>query len=365
MTTIGMDVRMIQNTGIGTYLRGLLRGLDRNSAFRNYEFRLFGNTAQANGFKISPFSSKIYSVNEQLYYPGLLKQCHLWHAPHYNIPFFKGRVKLVVTVHDLIHWIYRKDFFTPLQAFYAKTLFKRVSREADHIIAVSKRTKQDLINHFEADPGKVTVIYEGVENQFTQFASFDELEKTLRSFKVPSQYFLYVGSLKPHKNVMFLVDLFRGMKESGKIKSDLVVVGRKDSRYAPEHESLRNLRSGGGIHYIPEIPHQNLAHLYQGALALVHPSFYEGFGLTLLEAMASGTPVISSNAASLPEVAGDAAILFDPRNQGELFTALQQIEKDESLRRILRERGFSQLKKFSWEETARQTLAVYQKVLNS
>lgn len=367
MNTVGIDMRMIQKTGIGTYLRGLLSGIQRIYGFRRYAFLGFGSGPQSllGPAQTIPFTADIYSIQEQLQYHRLLKQCRLWHAPHYNIPFFKGRTKLVVTVHDLIHWIFRKDFFSPLQALYAGTMFRRTVQTADHIIAVSNSTRQDLIQYFKAAPEKITVIYEGVQPNFPKFASFDELDRTFRQFKLPASFFLYVGSLKPHKNILFMTELFRSLKQATKIQADLVVVGGKDARYRSGSEGLRDFASGGGVHYLPQVTADQLAHLYQGAMALVHPSLYEGFGLTLLEAMACGTPVISSHAASLPEVAGEAAVLFDPKNAEDLAAALIRVEKSESLRRKLRENGFIQLKKFSWDETARQTLNVYDRVLSS
>ena len=358
---IGLDARMFRHTGIGTYLRGLVSGFSSAAISQDKRPVLFGTVENA-----VPFNAPIYSVREQLLYPGVVNQCALWHSPHYNVPFMKGKTKLVVTVHDLIHWIFRKQFLSPLQQFYAGTMMRRTVKTSDHIIAVSRNTKNDLVKHFHADPEKITVIYEGVTPEYRELPS-DELDRKFAEIKtkynLPDDFFLYVGLMKPHKNVLWLIRLFRKLRLAKKVQSSLVLVGKKDKKYPRGFEELAEFQSTGGILHIPEIEADELITFYNRAVALVHPSLYEGFGLTVLESMKCGTPVITSRAASLSEVAGDAAILVDPIAETEMADALVKIESDAELRKTLKAKGLERVALFDWRETARQTSAVYEKVL--
>ncbi len=369
ITRAGLDIRMLRYSGIGTYLRGLLEGFHQAGISPEEWPVLFGDPASPMAFsekKIRAFDAPIYSFGEQARYPSLLHQCDLWHAPHYNVPLFKGKTKLVVTLHDIIHWIFRKQFLGPVQTAYAGFMLNRAVRISDHIIAVSEHTKKDLIETFGAPAEKITVIYEGVGSAYRPMEA-EELSTRFRTvsekYRIPGDFFLYVGLMKPHKNVLWLVDLFKKMKAAHRLRSALVLVGRKDRRYPKGYEALRDLETEPGLIYIPEIEFPELLTLYNRATALVHPSLYEGFGLTLLEAMKCGTPVISSRAASLAEVAGDAAILVDPRSADEMAEALIKVETHAGVRADLKTRGFERVKIFNWAETARQTAAVYRQTL--
>ena len=365
----GLDIRMLRHSGIGTYLRGLLEGFHQAGISPEERPVLFGDPDSASAFsekKIRAFAAPIYSLREQARYPSRLRQCELWHAPHYNVPLFKGKTKLVVTLHDIIHWIFRKQFLGPVQTAYAGFMLNRAVRTSDHIIAVSEHTKKDLMETFGAPAEKITVIYEGVGRAYRPMEA-EELSTRFRTvsekYRIPEDFFLYVGLMKPHKNVLWLVEIFKKLKAAKRLRSALVLVGRKDRRYPKGYEALRDLETGPGLIYIPEIEFPELLTLYNRATALVHPSLYEGFGLTLLEAMKCGTPVISSRAASLGEVAGDAAVLVDPRSADEMAEALIKVETNAGLRADLTARGFERVKIFDWAETARQTVAVYRKTL--
>ncbi len=363
--TIGIDIRMMRNTGIGTYLKGILGAWPAGVSSR--EACLFGGPGReplGERFAQAPFYSPIYSVTEQMEYPFRLKQCRLWHSPHYNVPLVKGKTRLVVTIHDLIHWIFRKDFFSPLQAFYAGQMLARAVRFSDHIITVSRKTEGDLIGHFDADPGKISVIYEGVNPAFSVLEDPALKQKVCERHGIRKPYFLYVGMLKPHKGVLWLIHLFRKLKAEGKIDAALVLVGRKDKKYGAEFQELSRLKTEGDLIHINHVEStQDLVALYNGALALVHPSLYEGFGLTLLEAMSCGTPVAACRAASIPEVAGEAAPLVPPAAVGEMRDAMVQLEKSRGLREDLRRKGLLHAKRFSWEKAAKATCDIYEKVL--
>ena len=372
MIDVLLDARMIRHSGIGTYLRGLWGEFQGHSFFKNHSLGLAVNLKAGllrndlNGrFPTSHFYSPIYSLQEQLEYPLRMSNCRLWHAPHYNAPVWKN-TKLVVTIHDVIHWIFRGQFFTPLQSAYARFFIQNALRKADRVIAVSQKTREDLIQYFNAPPGKIRVVYEGVSPLFFESPKPEERRELLAKYGLPEKFYLYVGLIKPHKNVKRLIDVYQKLRRDRKIDSALVLVGKKDKRYPAGYETLKNLKTEEGIHYMAGLDSEKeLRSLYHSAHALVHPSLYEGFGLTVLEAMASGTPVIVSSAASLPEVAGDAAHYIDPHSVDSMAEAL--IEFEENSRRLenLAEKGKEQAKKFSWAKAAEETIRVYEEVLSS
>jgi len=364
---VGMDVRMIQHTGIGTYVKGLLDGWVQTGAQGDLDLALYGNGVHSDTYGLLPnfpFHSRIYSVEEQIEYPWRLKDCRLWHAPHYNVPIVKGRTKLVVTIHDLIHWIFRKQFFTPAQEFYASFMLRRALAQADHVITVSEKTKNDLVTYFNASPEKIAVIYEGVGPRFQKQDDLRRVEAVKKKYQIPKDYFLYIGLLKPHKNVLWLIQLIKKLRQEGRLHSSLVLVGKKDKKYPEGFEGLSVLKSDEDVIHLPYVEDDELIALYNGATALTHPSLYEGFGLTLLEAMACGTPVIACRAASIPEVVGDAAWLVDSGNENAMAEAMIQMEQDPARRKEWIQKGNQRAQRFRWEEAAKQTAEIYERVLS-
>lgn len=357
---------MICHTGIGTYVRGLLEVWKDKP--RHEMPLLFGDPEltrqKAPGYETVSFRAPIYGLQEQLLYPRMLKQCRLWHAPHYNVPLIKpAGTKLVVTIHDLIHWIYRGRFFSPLQGAYAAFMLRRAVQSADHIMTVSSHTRDDLIKHFSARPGAVSVIHEAVSDFFQPVQDSRAVLELRQKYHLPPRYFLYVGSLKPHKNVQWLLKIFRQLHSNRKLENGLVLVGRKDRKYPQGYEELAGLQDGEGVFHRSGMNEEELRLLYNGATALIHPSLYEGFGLTLLEAMACGTPVVALKVASIPEVAGSAACLLESGDEKALSQSLLRLEGDTSFREDLSRRGLEHAKKFSWQKTAAETEKVYRSVL--
>ena len=361
---IGIDSRMMFSSGIGTYIRGLTGEYSKLKKDTSWKFTFAGvENPSYEGFGFQKFAPPIYSLSEQLAYPGILGRFDLWHAPHYNVPFFKPKTRLVTTVHDLIHWVFRGKFFSPLQAAYAKTMIQKALSNSAHVITVSQKTKSDLIQYFGADESKVSVIYEGAAPDFKPLPA-DEIQKAKIRYNLPAEYFLYVGLLKPHKNVLWLVRLFRKLFKDRKINTPLVILGRKDKKYSADLKELAALDREDAVIYLPKIEKGDLPVLYNGATALVHPSLYEGLGLTLVEAMACGTPVAAFRTASIPEVAGDAAFLHEVNDDEAMSGTLQKLEATPALREEYRQKGFKQIQKFQWIDAARQTLDVYQKALS-
>lgn len=361
----GLDYRMTAHTGIGTYLRGLVSGFTRNRNPAADQLVLFSPERASPGtFSKVLFSAPIYSFTEQQRYFNLINLCQLWHAPHYNIPFLKRRAKLVVTIHDLIHWVYREKL-NPLQRLYAETFLSRSAKIADHIITVSEHSKRDLIRFLHVAPEKISVVYNGIDPDFYPLDSGSLAEEEIRirkKYSLPDSFFLYVGMLKPHKNVLRLMQVYLKLRAERKINKGLIVLG-KGSDSSPEMRFIRDARSE--ILHLPQIDYGELRTFYNMAHALIHPSLYEGFGLTVLEALACGTPVLTTRRASLPEVGGDAVRYIDGEDEVELACALAEWGEDDQLREKMTDHGFLRAAKFSWDLCARETVRVYEKVLNS
>jgi glycosyltransferase involved in cell wall biosynthesis len=244
--------------------------------------------------------------------------------------------------------------------------------EQKKVIAVSEFTKKDIISKFKVDSKKVTVTYEGVANledgHDSLFVKKMDDKSTLLSYNIINSFVLYVGNAYPHKNLESLLDVFF---ELHKKRQDLrlVLVGKEDHFYRRLKIAAATLNLWGEniidspvifTGYVPDI---ELDVLYRRALFYVFPSLYEGFGLPALEAMAKGCPVASSNMASLPEILGDAALYFNPNDKADIFLKLDRLYSDSDLREVLIKKGHQQIKRYSWQECARQTLEVYKKAL--
>ncbi|MBI4550076.1 MAG: glycosyltransferase family 4 protein [Candidatus Omnitrophica bacterium] len=364
---IGIDARMIRHSGIGSYLSNLIPELPNHRPF-SYELHFFGPPSQLSqygGFaRVRAFGAPIYGWREQAGAWLRARSMDLWHAPHFNIPFFCP-TRLVVTIHDLIPLIFAGRFFDRRKLFYFMIALNRAAQAASKIISVSENTKQDLIRYFNVRPEKIRVIQEAVHESFRPVTDSRALEdfRRRRGLDPRDSFILYVGLLKPHKNLPLLLSAVRRLRKSGKIAEKLLVVGKKDKKYGPEHAALAELRSDGDVIYWESAAAEELPLLYSLARMYVQPSLYEGFGLTVLEAMACGAPVIASRAASLPEVAGDAAVLFDPASEEDLSQAIERLAADRALRNQLAAKGRERAARFSWRRTAGETMQVYQEAL--
>lgn len=360
---IGLDVRMLSYSGIGTYLRGLLSGLLSISGEEGYV--LFGKDEETrrylkngksqtltwNAGPYDPFSPWLHPVK----WNGL----DLFHCPHYNLPYGIKRPR-VITVHDLIHLVCPELLTDRKAHWYASWMLPSATRRAAHILTVSEYSKQEILRHLKVQETKVTVIYHGVEEAFHPLSKI-EVESYRVGHRLPERFLLYVGLLKPHKNVVRLLRAFSALHLDG---VSLLLVGKRDGRYRELNMVLEKEAFRKNVIFLSSIPFEELPLLYNAAESLILPSLYEGFGLPALEAMACGTPVVCSQATSLPEVVGDAAVLMDPFSVRSLTEAMQKILRDSALRSELRGKGFKRAKQFRWQEAAAKTLRVYREVAN-
>jgi glycosyltransferase involved in cell wall biosynthesis len=282
----------------------------------------------------------------------------LYHSAYYLMPYRPG-VPAVFTCHDLIPLILPQYFRAHQRLIYRFT-HQLALNAAQLTIAVSQSTKHDLQRFFHARSDRIVVVPEGVDDHFKP-PPRAELERVRAQYALPGRYLLYFGSNKPHKNLRRLVEAFARSSSSDRATGiGLVIAGHWDQRYPQAQELAAQLNLRDRVRFIGPVKDADLPALYGGAEVFVFPSEYEGFGLPVLEAMACGTPVVCGNGSSLPEVAGDAALLCDPQDIGGLAHAIEQVLDDGDVRAALRQRGLARAAQFSWERTAQQTLRAYQ-----
>lgn len=304
---------------------------------------------------ITPADIRGVGPRRQLYFLRHSFEYDLFHALSSYLPLFV-RGQSLVTIHDL-KYVHFPSYFRGLGTLkhrYITSMIRRSVRSADHVLAVSDHARSDIVSEFGVDGEKITVVPHGPGG----------VQTTDKPSPIDGRYLFFVGSLRPHKNLEKLVDAYIKLRSrTGEAAAKLIIAG------AEYGDSLTELRERipepyrNDVEFLGRVDDETLATLYAHATAFVYPSLYEGFGLPPLEAMAHGTPVIASDRTSIPEVVGDAGVYIDPTDESDLANALERVLTSSSLRNRLRERGQKRYQKFSWERTARETLAVYERLL--
>ncbi len=289
----------------------------------------------------------------------LLPDAELFHATeHLLLPL--RSTPAVLTVHDLI-FRHLPQHHKPLNRWYLNLTMPLYCRRASHIIAVSEHTRQDLIAAYGLPPDRITPIHEAADPRFRPQPP-EKVAVVGARYRLPHRYLLFVGTIEPRKNLTRLLEAFELLHAEG-LTDGLVIVGKAGWLYEGFFTRLERSPARHAVLLTGYVPDDDLPAVYAGAQALVLPSLYEGFGLPVLEAMACGTPVACSRLSSLPEIGGDAALYFDPKETDDIFTALRSLLTDAELQADLRRRGIEQAGRFSWERTARETARVYRQVL--
>ena len=283
---------------------------------------------------------------------------------HVGIPLVGRSGKYVVTVHDVIPLIL-PETFTPRHRLVVRLALARVRRKADLVVVPSHAVKRDVVRRVGLPEDRVVVTHEGCEPRFRPVRSAAALRDVAARYSLPSHYVLAVGTLEPRKNVTTLLKAFARLRRDGEVDADLrlVLAGARGWLDEPIFATVRSLGLEDAVRFTGFVDDDDLPAVYSGAALFVFPSLHEGFGLPLLEAMACGVPVVTSNISSMPEVAGDAAVLVDPRDEQGLAAAIARLLRDEALRDRLREAGIARARQFSWEATARRTLDAYASVV--
>jgi len=282
-------------------------------------------------------------------------------VPAHTMPLIhRPGLKTIVTIHDL-GAEFLKEYHQFPQKLYLNRSTEYVAKFATHLIAVSQATKKDLISKLSVPEGRITVVYEGWDRDLFHQPSAEEVTAIRGKYRLGNDYLIFVGTIQPRKNLERLIESFA----QAKIGLDLVLAGKpgwlSESIYgAPKRFGVQDR-----VKFLGHVPNEDLAGLYGGAKAMVFPSLYEGFGLPVLEAMACGTVVLTSQTTSLPEVGGEAVLYVDPNKVDSITNGIEGIVINSKLRDRLLVKGIKQSQKFSWEKAAAETLQVFEKVYES
>ena len=364
---IGIDARLVyySQAGISQYTLRLIQGLaesDRENEFIILQSRKDKHTIvdKPNFKRVSLWTPSHHRFEQYTLRMEISRlDLDVLHSPDF-IPPFRRNCKSIITIHDLAFLLY-PHFLTKESARYYSQIDQAVKR-TDHIIAVSESTRQDTIRLLGAPEHKITVIYESANPIYRPVNDQEILEQTKSKHHITGDFILFVSTIEPRKNLPTLLKAYRQLLDSYKADAKLVVVGRRGWLSEEVFALVDELKLTDDVLFLGRVPIEDLLHLYNAAQLLVQPSFYEGFGLPPLEAMACGTPVVVSNVSSLPEVVGDAGLLVDPENVSELTVAIWRALTDQALRTELIAKGLKRARCFSWEKTALQTLELYQRV---
>lgn len=365
---IGIDARLVYYTraGIGEYTLRLTQALART--FSEHCFTLLQDRRnkqpllEAPNIRVAHTFIPSHHRLEQYLLPWAVGQLAIdvFHSPDF-IPPLRRTGPSVITIHDLAFLIY-PHFLTKDSARYYGQIDRAV-RRADRIIAVSESTKRDLVKMLGTPEDKITVIYEAADPLFRPEDRGEALRHVQTLFDIPAEFILFVGTIEPRKNIPGLLRAYRRLRDKYKLDPALVLAGAPGWLSDDVHKLVNELGLKSHCFFLGRVSNHDLFHLYNAAQCLVHPAFYEGFGLTPLEAMACGTPTVVSNVSSLPEVVGDAALLVNPEHDEEITVALWRVLTDMQLRAELRAKGLQRAAAFSWERAARQTMEVYQQAI--
>jgi glycosyltransferase involved in cell wall biosynthesis len=366
---IGIDARLVHYTkaGIAQYILQLVRELaklDSGNAYVLLQHRQDRQPlVQRPNFRRHTLWTPSHHRLEQKALPFEIGRLNLdlLHSPDF-IPPFRRNCLSVITVHDLSFLLF-PGFMTKESANYYGQIDVAV-RNTDHIIAVSQSTSSDLQRLLGVSESKISVIHEAADPLFRPVDNPEAMAAVRSRYGVPDEFVLFVSTIEPRKNLPTLFEAFRLLLDRYSTSAKLVVVGRLGWLVDDSLAAVDRLRLRDHVLFLQQVPPEDLLHLYNAARALVMPSFYEGFGLPALEAMACGTPVVVSNVSSLPEVVGDAGILVSPEDSEGIVVAMWRILSDPRLRDEMRDKGLSRAACFSWNKAARRTLDVYHEVMS-
>lgn len=367
---IGFDAKRLFNnfTGLGNYSRTLVQNLQRQ--YPENQYHLF-----TPGTRLTPrtkpfFEEQQYRIvmprfiaafwrSHRILFNREFRSLDIYHGLSHELPFgisAPGVLK-IVTIHDLIFKYFPQDYkFFDRQVYDTK--FKYACKHADLIIAISEQTKQDIIKYYRVDPARIKVIYQSCDLQFRRPVGMEEIERVKAHFQLPDDFILYVGSVIARKNlgnVIRALGMFR--KENC---PPLVVIGSGKSYEREVRSMIREQNLGHAVHWINP-PFEQFPAIYAAARLFILPSFFEGFGIPLLEAMSVGTPVITSNQSALREVTGEAGLTISPADAGEIRNAIERLITDDDLCLELQTRGKKRALDFTPEKLTSRMMDVYQR----
>jgi glycosyltransferase involved in cell wall biosynthesis len=366
-----------QGAGIGNYVRSLVDAMLAQDSTNQYTLLTSGHPTREHAFpKASNVRGRSIFIPDRylnvLWYRWRLPVhatiftglVDIYHGPDFVLPPINGKVRKIVTVHDLA-FLEHPEYAVPQLAAYLKKVVPEAVAAADVIAAVSHATRQTLIEYFHTPPEKITIIPNGIRSYFRRITDPILLSATRHKFGLKHPLVLGVGTLEPRKNHLGLIKAFHKAQSAAEKKQRpamLALAGGPGWLYDETQRLIAKLKLENKVRFLGRVSELELITLYSMADVFVFPSFYEGFGVPPIEAMACGAPVITSNTSSLPEVAGDAALLIDPHNTGEIARAMLRVLENEQLRDELRQKGYVRAQHFTWPKSASKMLSVYQQL---
>ncbi|MEI8349189.1 MAG: glycosyltransferase family 1 protein [Candidatus Omnitrophota bacterium] len=353
---IFFDARMIAHAGIGRYIRGILPEIAKD---KSIELCLLGNRILIEKFfdaqnRVIDFNYPIYSIQEQIGFKKLKSTIgdNLLHVPHYNIPVF-APYNLVVTIHDLIHILYPQGASSYFARFYMNFMIRKVLSMAKKVICVSGHTKEAICHNYHVAGTNLEVVGEGVDGSFSKITDEGFLDAIKQKYHLPGKFILYVGSIRKHKNITMLLEVFSKIRKEMPEVS-LVLVGKLSQSFDLKLD---------GVHYLGEVPDdKELAAIYNLSSVFCNLSLFEGFGLTILEAQACGVPIVCSDIAVHRETGGNGILAVPPSNVDQIAQALYNVLTKQTFQDILIKNGLENVQRFSWQKASERVVELYRLV---
>lgn len=357
-----VDARMINHSGIGTYIRMLMPYL-----CTKFDVTLLGNPEQLSKFahsaRIVPFLAPIYSIKEQIDFRKLIRPCDIFWSPHYNVPLFKVKAgKRVVTVHDVFHLAFYNELSFK-QKLYARLVINKAMKASNEIITVSDFSKNEIVKFANCKAEKINVIHNGVR----QNRILKPFEGLVEKYKLPSNYILYVGNVKPHKNLNNLLKAYLKLPVEIQNKYKIIVAGKIDGFITGDDRLMNWINQDPVLKehvvFTGFVEDDDMDTVYANATLFILPSLYEGFGLPPLEAMLNECPVIVSDIGSLSEVCGEAAVYCNQHDPQDISNKLKDLLLNKTEREKLIKNGLARIKLFSWDEAADKHISLFNKLI--
>ncbi len=368
---IGIDATALPSLlfGAGNYVVRLTRALSQVEPANDYivftkpqSAALFKGREHVHTVSVSLPARELRIAWEQTVLPVLVRRYRLdlLHSPHYTMPFLAGAPS-VVTLHDMTFFLY-PEVHKAYKRLFFRAMIRLSGKRANALIADSESTLQDVVQILGTSPEKITAVPLGVSSDYRPIRLPADIEGVRSRYHLPDKIILSVGELQARKNLANLIHAYAQLVQRG-LKHSLVLAGRKGWMYQNLFRAVEALHLSDRVIFTGYVQEQDLPCLYNAADIVAYPSLYEGFGLPVLEAMACGTPVVTSNVSSMPEIVSDAGILVNPRNVDELAEGLWRPIMDRDLHAELARKGLERSRLYSWERTAKETYAVYERTM--
>lgn len=369
MKTLCVDARMYLSSGIGTYLRNLLKALFQEGTYSIQVIaskEILEKAPEIKDYNVLLSNSAIYSLKEQLELPLKVPSCDLFWSPNFNVPVLPIRAKKrIVTIHD-VFYLAHSDSLPFHKKQYARIVTKKAAQNSDLVITDSEFSKNEIHKYTGISLDKIKKIHLGVDPESFSFPKQDDESAEIQiKYSPPSQFILFVGNIKPHKNILKLIEAYKLWIKRKGTDVHLILIGKHFQDYPVRNEVEKDPELKKLVHFYTSVENSELHWFYSHAAVTILPSLYEGFGFPPLEAMCCGCPTIVSTAASLPEVCADASYYVDPMSTESIVQGFEKVIEDNALRKSLSEKGYQRVKEFQWRKAFTEHLQVFGQVISN